>query len=677
MRAETIALRSRAYVMAAQALGASHARVILQHILPGLRATLLVVGSHAAAQMILAEAVLSYLTVGIAPPTPTWGRMLHEVEHYIGSAPHLLAAPAIAILFSVLSFTRLGDGLRDAYQPQRAPLRGHRARLLVDVVVVAAAIVLAASHRPEPLAAPARANPTAATIPHRGGTLRLATSFDIYSLEPATAYNEAARNIDDLVFARLLDFDPQGTLTGALCERFEALENGTRLRLTLRPGVHFHDGAPLTAADVKRSLERSFHPRTPSPVASLYNRLRGLDAFRKGTSSNITGVVVVDGRTVEFQLTESDATFPALLSLAAAAPVCPSSGRYVDAKHPTPPCGAGPFRVTQHIAGERIVLQRFEHYYLPGRPYLNSIEWSLKMPARTQRYRFERGELDLLSEFTSAAAARYAHDKRFRGLTSWVTKPAVHGVFLNTEQPPFNNLHLRRAVAFALDPAPLSRVRSNIISTHRMLPPGVPRPIRHAPLRRHDLAQALKEMALAGYAYDPHQRSGGYPTPIDYLAVSDTFEQAAAELFQQQLAAVGLRLRLRLVSWGSWLSLVTTRGQAHMGWRGWAADFPDPANFFEPILTTAAIQPAGGQNVSFFSDPAFDALVARAHRETDPETRLALYGAAERMVAKQVPFIPLYLNRSLLLRQPYLRGYRPHPVVPLRLRDVWLARRTP
>ena len=91
------------------------------------------------------------------------------------------------------------------------------------------------------------------------------------------------------------------------------------------------------------------------------------------------------------------------------------------------------------------------------------------------------------------------------------------------------------------------------------------------------------------------------------------------------------------------------------------------------MLTTGAIQDEGSQNVSFFSNPELDRVVAAAHGEGDLGRRMALYEQAETIVRDEAPWIPLYVNRVLQVWQPHVRGYHPHPVEWMRLRDVWLA----
>src|SRR5262249_25497079 len=135
----------------------------------------------------------------------------------------------------------------------------------------------------------------------------------------------------------------------------------------------------------------------------------------------------------------------------------------------------------------------------------------------------------------------------------WVNRKGTNAIFLNTEIAPFDLPAMRRAVAFAVDPSVLQKVRPDVLPLDRVLPDFVPGPDRSVPMRRHDLDAALAEMQRAGYPYDPVTRKGGYPHEIDYLTVPESFEQQAGEVFQQQLARVGIRIRLRLVSHSTYL----------------------------------------------------------------------------------------------------------------------------
>lgn len=123
VRGQVLDLREKDFVQAAIALGAHPAGVLLRHILPNLLSTVLVVGSIRIGQNILSLAGLSFLGMGISPPTPSWGSMLQEGRAYIQGAPWLGIFPGLAIFVTVLAFNLFGDSLRDALDPRLRGLR--------------------------------------------------------------------------------------------------------------------------------------------------------------------------------------------------------------------------------------------------------------------------------------------------------------------------------------------------------------------------------------------------------------------------------------------------------------------------------------------------------------------------------------------------------------------------
>lgn len=118
VRAKTMQVRRFEFVEAARALGNRTPQILLLHVLPNVLGPVVVIATAQVAQMILAESVLSYLGAGVAPPTPTWGGMLSESQDYFGVTPWLVLSPAIAILFTVLGFNLMGEGLRDVLDPR-------------------------------------------------------------------------------------------------------------------------------------------------------------------------------------------------------------------------------------------------------------------------------------------------------------------------------------------------------------------------------------------------------------------------------------------------------------------------------------------------------------------------------------------------------------------------------
>jgi ABC-type dipeptide/oligopeptide/nickel transport system permease subunit/ABC-type transport system substrate-binding protein len=671
VRAKTLGIREQGFVLAARALGAGSSSVIVRHILPNVAPILIVLGTTSIAQMVLAEAVLGYLTMGVPPPNASLGRMLHEAEPYLVTRPLLVVLPGFVILLLVLSFTRLGEGVRDALDPRaaRPPARAFP----LDFALAVALVVLAWAAKPEGVRPPIGHVPVVER-PTRGGTLRLATYVGVRTLDPALAYDEAATAIEELVFSRLVTWAPDGSIVPDLASAITVSPDGTTYEFELRRGVRFHDGARLYAADVKRSIERTLAPSTPCPAANSYRMIAGYDAFRGGSSPGLSGVRVLGDHRLAVQLVAPDATFLPVMTLAFAAPVCASMGTQVDTRSHATPCGTGPFRVERSDPEAGIRLVRHEGYHLPDRPYLDAIEWTTNVRPTSQRYKFEAGELDYLRELSGTDGALFRADPAWSGLGRWTTKRAVNAIFMNTEMAPFDRRAMRRAVAYAIDPSALERVRPDVRENDRVLPDSIPGPPRTERLRRHDLAAALGEMARAGYPFDPATGRGGYPHEIDYLTLPDTFEQQSAEVYQQQLARIGVRIRLRLVNFATYLAEASRRRTTPMGWCGWGADFPDPANFFEPNLSSEAIADEGSQNYAFFSSARLDQVLRSAHAESDHARRMALYQEAEGIVHDEAPWAPTYVTQVFELWQPYLRGTSPSGAVGPPLRDVWLDR---
>jgi len=118
VRASIISIKDQEYVEAARVIGAGDFRIVLKHILPNITSPIIVQSTLNVGSSILSASWLSFLGLGILPPKPEWGNMLSEAREFIQYAPHLLFAPGIAILLTVLAYNIIGDGLRDALDPK-------------------------------------------------------------------------------------------------------------------------------------------------------------------------------------------------------------------------------------------------------------------------------------------------------------------------------------------------------------------------------------------------------------------------------------------------------------------------------------------------------------------------------------------------------------------------------
>jgi len=146
-------------------------------------------------------------------------------------------------------------------------------------------------------------------------------------------------------------------------------------------------------------------------------------------------------------------------------------------------------------------------------------------------------------------------------------------------------------------------------------------------------------MKNAGYPYDPATKTGGYPFPVRYLVNAESLpSDTLAPLAMQQLSRIGIRMEIKSVSWPTYLAESGKRNAAQLGFASWVMDFPDPSDYFEPTLSSEAIQGEETRNLAFYSNPEFDRLLQEAHRELDPARRTALYRRCEEIVRADAPW---------------------------------------
>jgi ABC-type transport system substrate-binding protein len=533
--------------------------------------------------------------------------------------------------------------------------------------------LLLACNGPFPAPIPA-AHPDDAT-PRRGGTLQLGSFADIRGLDPAVSSDELASSVLEEVFAGLVDYDSAAQIVPDLARRFEVSPDGLVYTFYLREGVRFQDGTELTADDVKRSVERALHPTTPSPSASLYDTILGFAAYTAGTAEHLEGVIVEGRYVVAIHLRETDARFLSVLALQALRPVCPSAGnRYDDTWEP---CGAGPYKIAPSgwDRGRSLRLVRHEGYFRPGLPYIDAIQWTFAMNRAGELYAFEDGNLDLTHDLGDAELQALRADPRWSPFIANEPDRTIDGEVMNTEIPPFDNIEVRRAVAAAINRDHYRAYKPESLSPNaQALPPAVPGYDPHFVGQSYDYPAALEHMAKAGYAFDPSTGRGGYPGVIPYLLVRQGSTEYTSQILAQELSKIGIRIELHLVNWPTFLSLAYTRGTVAMVDPGWSMDYPDPSDFFEALWSSKAIQGEQSTNTAFYKSPRVDDLIERARHELDPAKRLLLFTEANHIVCDDAPWAFTTTRRFEDVSQPYVRGFKPHPVWTFHSSGTWIDR---
>jgi ABC-type transport system substrate-binding protein len=229
---------------------------------------------------------------------------------------------------------------------------------------------------------------------------------------------------------------------------------------------------------------------------------------------------------------------------------------------------------------------------------------------------------------------------------------------MNTRWPPFDNVEIRRAVAAAIDRDHYAALKpANTVPLTQAIPAQV---LGHDPAfsgQRYDLEAALEHMRKAGYPFDPRTGRGGWPEVVPYLLYDQGAVLYTSQILQQQLARIGIRLELRVVSFPAFLAMQTQPDRAGMSFGNWALDYPDPSSVFEPLFGSASLTGESTSSSSFFTDAHLDDVLLRARRELDPVARARLYREADEVVCDQAPWAFTFGYHYYDIRQPYVRGF--------------------
>ena len=502
--------------------------------------------------------------------------------------------------------------------------------------------------------------------PVRGGTLMLWEESRVRMLDPHVAFDDISSVLINMMFDSPYTYDRDLRLIPRLAAALPELsEDGCTLTVPLRRNARFHNGRIVTAADVVWSLERVMHPREKSPGATYYRAIEGFSDYQRGVTPHVAGLTVLDTHTFRIRLARPDQSFVHTLALHFAAPVPREEVERAGSDMRRRPVGSGPFRFVSWDPGVRIVLERNPAYFMPELPYVDRVVFEEGLKKDTAFLRFRNGEVDIVPRMTPADRM-LLRSPRWQPFAEISPRADVYALFMNVEMPPFDNVHVRRAVAFAIDRERWSRARGgNLRPTGQILPPGVPGYDPNLPhAQRFDLAQARREMEMAG-----HPR--GLDEPVTLWTSDSASARAYGELAQADLAKIGIALQLKQVSFPVYLEETGKPKRAQMVAGGWVMTYPDASDFLS-LVSNAMRSEHDSMNRAFYSDPKLEALLERALVERDPARRTAMYREANDFVAQAAPWA-IFANTQLPQAwQPYVRGYAPHRAFWMPVNDVWL-----
>ncbi len=502
--------------------------------------------------------------------------------------------------------------------------------------------------------------------PVRGGTLMLSEITKVRGLDPLKAGDEISGVLYEMLFNGLYSYDTEMQVIPDLAERLPDLSaDGLTWRVPLRHGVLFHHGREVTANDVVWSLEHMLDPDFNSTGASYYSLIEGAEAYRAKRAKHVSGLRALDRYSVQITLTKPDQSFLHKLAMrftcVVPKEVVLARGKKF-AEHPT---GTGPFTLESWERGVRLVLKRNPHYFVKGLPYLDGVVFEEDIKIETASLRFRNGELDVISRMSPPDRALLATPK-WRPYRATSPRADVYGIAMNAEMPPFDNVHLRRAVAFAVDRQRWAKARNGtLIPAGQLLPPAVAGHDDNIGNVQHfDLARAKEEMRLAGFP-------NGIEESFALWGTDSATMRTYAELLQADLAKIGIKIHFKLVNFPVYLEETGKPKRAQILYTGWIMDYPDASSFLS-IVSSATKTSQNSSNRAFYSHPWLDKQLDQALVERDPKKRVQMYREANAFVAREAPWAFFANSAATQAWQPYVKNYRLHPMYWIPVNKVWL-----
>jgi ABC-type transport system substrate-binding protein len=495
--------------------------------------------------------------------------------------------------------------------------------------------------------------------------LSIAFASDVSTFDPAVGYDALSFPIEHALYDTLITYDDGTGLVPGLATAMPTIsDDGLTYTFDIRTDVPFVRKGEVvrnvTVDDVVFSLNRLLRPDllpTPSPVGgSFFAVIAGAADVLAGTSETATGIRAVDEDTVEITLDHPDRTFLNALARPFGS-IVPAELAAMDAGAFTAdPVGSGPFYLDSYVPGERIVLRRNPHYWRDGFPKADAIEMRLMVDPSAQLLQVQGGALDMMgNNIATADWNAVTTDRAFADRVISSELIATNWMALDTSGPesPFADPLVRRAVSHAIDKDNLLRLQNGRgVVADCIFPSQLP---------GHDAT-------CDPYPYDPERAQAlmdeagntGFSTTL----YTDTSAAGppAGESIAADLARIGIDVTVESLDFSSLMGTITTPHGAPMSLIGWGQDFPDPADFVDPMFTCASAV-EHGVNVAWYCDPAVDEAAAAARQETDLAAAIPLYQDIQDTIMEAAPVVPLQFPSQDGLISERVTGFEGyHPV---------------
>jgi oligopeptide transport system substrate-binding protein len=460
---------------------------------------------------------------------------------------------------------------------------------------------------------------------------------------------------------------PMPDLSGvvpAAAQSYEVNSAGTAYVFHLRPTAKYWDGTPVKAEDFVFAWQRLIDPRLAAPDESLFadavlngERVSLMDPQRDKANIDpalaTIGLKAVDDLTFQVQLAHPDPAFLWLASLPAAGPIRKDVVSQNGDKWATAPetyLTNGPFKVTEMSKNNYIRVERNPYYWGP-KAALEQIRFDIVNDGATGLNRYKGGDLDVMA-VQPAQAPAVGSDSTLSHQLVKTPNLTVFWIVFRVNSPPLDNVRLRQAIAQAIDRnAFVDQVfAGEATPATTFIPRGMHGYSPSLGTQRFDVAQARASLAASGLSGKQLSLTYSYDQTSD-------FAKATAKFVHDQLKTnLGIELNLQALDPNTLGSRID-QGQFQItGPRGWTADYPDPADWYDVFLTSSS------NDLSFWQSQQYDNFVSVARTDVQPSRRDQEYLQAQTMLVDDAPVAFLAQTVSWYLVQPYVRGVVSSPV---------------
>ncbi len=458
----------------------------------------------------------------------------------------------------------------------------------------------------------------------------IGTTDRIVTLDPANAYDYFSCNVIRNIMSGLVDYK-LGTseIVPALAESWDVSPDGLTYTFRLRKGVKFSDGSPFDARAVKFSIERAI-------------KLNGEPAFL--LSDVIDRVEVVDDYTVRFLLKYPFSPFLSLVAFTIAFPVSPAS--YNDKDFSDVGIGIGPYRVKKWVKDVELILEANPNWY-GAPPKSKVVVIRFYESAQSLKAAIKKGEVDLAYRTLNPEdiLALKGSDK-FKVYES--ESPFIRYLAFNAKREPFNDPSVRRAIAYAIDRSMIVKrvFKDSMISLYSLIPMGMWGEVKAFP--EYDRGKAIELLRNVGYSETKPLHIELWYTPVYYGSA----ESDVAQMLKLMLEATGIiRVELKYSEWATYVEDFE-RGKMGLFLLGWYPDYLDPDGYLWPLVHSSGSPNLG----SFYSNPKMDELLLVARQIPHREGRAKVYGEVQRLLAEEVPYIPLWQAKQYCVAKAEVKG---------------------